>query len=120
LNANELTAEVIDETLNGSLGESPDQPSVGSDHFRGTTSHASLDPADHLPIPPSNQRASSRLSLASTGGRSMPRDLFVHNNLLTVFVYLDDRITPTQQRFNMSQVVLNFRFDWITLSKSLI
>jgi hypothetical protein len=38
------------------LGESSEQPSVGSDHFRRTTSHAFLDPVDHLRIPPS-QRA---------------------------------------------------------------
>jgi len=62
----------------------------------------------------------SRLSLASTGGSSMPHDLFVHNNLLTIFVYLDDRITPTQLRFNMSQLAGNFRLDWITPSERLI
>ncbi|HEV8487672.1 MAG TPA: hypothetical protein VGV87_29280 [Blastocatellia bacterium] len=50
----------------------------------------------------------------------MPRDLFVHNNLLTIFVYLDDRITPTQLRFNMSQLVRNFCPDWITPSERLI
>jgi hypothetical protein len=44
-------------TLNGPLGESSEQPSVGSDHFRGTTSHAFLDPVDHWQIPPSNQRS---------------------------------------------------------------
>jgi hypothetical protein len=109
LHANELTAQVIDETLNSSLGESTDQPSVSSDHFRGTTSHAFLDPVDHLPIPPRQDR-----------GSSMPRDLFVHNNLSTVFVFLDDRITPTQLRFNMSQAAFEFRFYWITRFASLI
>jgi hypothetical protein len=47
----------------------------------------------------------------------MPRDLFVHNNLLTIFVYLDDRITPTKLRFNMSQLVRYFCPDWITPSE---
>src|SRR6187399_3081058 len=55
-------------------------------------------------------------SLASSGASSLPRDLFVHNNLLTILVYLDDRITPTQIRFNMSQMVQNFRPVWITFS----
>jgi hypothetical protein len=50
----------------------------------------------------------------------MPRDLFVHNNLLTIFVHFDDRITPTQLRFNMSQVARNFRPDWITPYERLI
>jgi hypothetical protein len=58
--------------------------------------------------------------LASTGGSSMPRDLFVHNNLLTILVYLDDRIAPTELRFNMSQLVRNFRPDLITPSERLI
>src|SRR6266404_6346195 len=62
----------------------------------------------------------SRLSRASTGGSSMPRYLFVHNNLLTIFVHLDDRITPTQLRFDMSQLVRNFRPDWIRPSERLI
>jgi hypothetical protein len=63
---------------------------------------------------------SSRLSLNSTGASSMPRDLFVHNNLSTIFVHLDDRITPTQLRFNMSQLAGNFRVDWITPFERLI
>jgi hypothetical protein len=46
---------------------------------------------------------------ASTGGTSMPHDRFVYKNFLTIFVHLDDRITPTQLRFNMSQLVHNFR-----------
>jgi len=44
----------------------------------------------------------------------------MHNNLLTILVYLDDRVTPTKLRFNMSQVVRTFGFDWLTLSESLI
>ena len=118
-NANKFTPEVIDDTLNGSLGESSDQPSVGSDLFRGPASHAYLAPVDHLRIPPSNQRTPSRRRLRVTGS-SMPRDLFVHNNLLTILVYLDDRITPTQLRFNMSQMVRNFRPDCIMSSERLI
>jgi hypothetical protein len=47
LDADELTAEVIDETLNGSLGESADQASVSSDKFRRVTPHAFLDSIDH-------------------------------------------------------------------------
>jgi hypothetical protein len=66
------------------------------------------------------QLTPSRLSLASTGCNSMPRDVFVHNNLLTILVCLDDRITPTQLGFNMSQLVRNFRPDWIALSERLI
>jgi hypothetical protein len=62
----------------------------------------------------------SRLFLASTGGGSMPRDLFVHNNLSTIFVHLDDWIAPTQLRFNMSQLVHNFRPVWITPYERLI
>jgi hypothetical protein len=42
LDVNELTPQVIDDTLDGALGETPDQPFVGSDLFRGTTSHAVL------------------------------------------------------------------------------
>jgi hypothetical protein len=37
-----LTPQVIDDTLDGALGETPDQPFVGSDLFGGTTSHAVL------------------------------------------------------------------------------
>jgi hypothetical protein len=121
LDVNELTPQVIDDSLDGSLGETPDQPFVGSDLFGGTTSHAVSAQVDHFanasfPInaPP------SRLSLASTAGSSMPSDLFVHNNLLTIFIYLDDRITPTQLRFNMNQLARNFRLDWITPSQQLI
>jgi hypothetical protein len=116
---NKLTSQVIDDTLDGSLGETPDQAFVSSDFFRGTTSYAVLAKVDHceclLPIAPS-----SRLSVASTGGGSMPRDLFVHDNLSTIFVRLDDRITPTQLGFNMSQLAGNFRFDWITQFERLI
>ena len=104
----------------GPFGKSPELPSVGSDLFRDVTSHTFLDPVDHLRIPPSNQRSAVTSLLASTSGSSMPRDLFVHNNLLTIFVHLDDRITPTQLRFNMSQLVRNFRPYWITPSERLI
>jgi hypothetical protein len=62
----------------------------------------------------------SRLSLNSTGGSSMPRDLFVHDNLSTIFVRFDDRITPTQLGFNMSQLAGNFWPDWITPFERLI
>jgi hypothetical protein len=58
--------------------------------------------------------------LASTRRKSMPCHLYMHNNLLTILVYLDDRVTPTKLRFNMSQVVRTFGFDWLTLSESLI
>jgi hypothetical protein len=44
----------------------------------------------------------------------------VHNNLLTIFVHLDDWITPTQPRFNVSQLVRNFRLERITRSERLI
>jgi hypothetical protein len=50
----------------------------------------------------------------------MPRDVFVHNNLFTIFVHLDDRITPTQLGFNMSQLVRNFCPDWIAPYELLI
>jgi hypothetical protein len=56
----------------------------------------------------------------STGRSSMPRDLSVYNNFLTIFVHLDDRITPAQLRFNMSQLVHNFRPVWITPYERLI
>jgi hypothetical protein len=57
LDVNELTPQVIDDTLDGALGETPDQPFVGSDLFRGTTSHAVLAQVDHLRTPPSDQRS---------------------------------------------------------------
>jgi hypothetical protein len=117
---NELTPQVIDDALDGSLGETADQAFVSSDFFRGTTSHAVLAQVDHLRIPPSNHAPSSRLSVVSTGGGSMPRDLFVRNDLSTIFVRLDDRITPTQLGFNMSQLAGNFRPDWITPFERLI
>ena len=50
----------------------------------------------------------------------MPRDLYVHNNLLTIVVYLDDRVTPTKLGFNMSQVVRTFGFGCLKLSEPLI
>jgi len=50
----------------------------------------------------------------------MPRDLYVHNNPLTIFVYLDDRVTPAKLRFNMSQVVSTFGFGCLRLSEPLI
>jgi hypothetical protein len=50
----------------------------------------------------------------SFAGCSMPRHLSVHNNLSTIFVHLDDGITPTQLRFNMSQLTRKFRVDRIT------
>jgi hypothetical protein len=93
-----LTSQVIDDTLDGSLSGTPDQPFVGPDFFRGATSHAVLAQVDHLRTPPSDS----------------------HVNPLTIFVYLDDRITPTQLRFNMSQLVRNFRRVWITPSERLI
>jgi hypothetical protein len=120
LDVDKLTPQVIDDTLDRPLGETPDQPFVGSDLLRGTTSHAVLAQIDHLRMPPFNQRSPSRLSPASTGGSSMPRDLFVHNNLSTIFVHLNDRITPTQLRFNMSQLARNFRLDWIAPYERLI
>jgi hypothetical protein len=107
-----LTPQVIDDTVDGSLSETPDQAFVGSDRSRGTTSHAVLTHVDHLQTPPSDCHFNR--------GNSMPRDLFVKNNPLTVFVHLDDRITPTQLRFNMSQLVRGFRRVWITPSKRLI
>src|SRR5215475_14717191 len=68
-----------------------------------------------------NQLSAVTFSLALTGGSSMPRDLLVHNNLSTIFVHLNDRITPTQLRFNMSQLACNnFRLDWITPYQRLI
>jgi hypothetical protein len=109
---NKLTPQVIDDTLDGPLSVTPDQPFVGPDFFRGTTSHAVLAQVDHLRTPPSDSHANR--------GSSMPRDLFVENNPLTIFVRLDDRITPTQLRFNMSQLVRNFRRVGITPSERLI
>jgi hypothetical protein len=52
LDVNELTPQVIDDSLDGSLGETPDQPFVGSDLCGGTTSHAVLAQVDHLRMPP--------------------------------------------------------------------
>jgi hypothetical protein len=80
---NKLTPQVIDNTQDGPLAETSDQPFVGSDFFRDTASHAVLAQIDHLRTPPSDRST------------SMPRDLFVHDNLSTVFVRFDDRITPT-------------------------
>jgi hypothetical protein len=57
LDVNELTPQVIDDTLDGPLGETPDQPFVGSDLFRGTTSHVVLAQVNHLRTPPSIQRS---------------------------------------------------------------
>jgi hypothetical protein len=50
----------------------------------------------------------------------MPRDLFVRNKLSTIFIDLNDGITPAQLRFNVSQLAGNFRLDWITPYKRLI
>jgi len=51
----------------------------------------------------------------------MPRDLFVRNKLSTIFIHLNDGITPTQLRFNVSQLARNnFGLDWITPYKRLI
>jgi hypothetical protein len=68
--ADKLTPQVIDDTLDGPLGETPDLSLVGSDLFRGTTFHAFLVQVDHLRTPPSNQRVPSRLCAATTGGCS--------------------------------------------------
>jgi hypothetical protein len=57
LDLNKLTPQVIDDTLDGPLGETPDQPFVGSDLFRGTTSHVVLAQVNHLRTPPSIQRS---------------------------------------------------------------
>src|SRR5215468_3931585 len=51
---------------------------------------------------------------------SMPDDLFVRDKLSTIFIHLDDGITPAQLRFNVSQLAGNFRLDWITPYKRLI
>jgi hypothetical protein len=48
-----LTPQVIDDALDGFLGETPDQAFVGYDFFHGTTSHAVLAQVDHLRMPPS-------------------------------------------------------------------
>jgi hypothetical protein len=58
--------------------------------------------------------------LAPTRGRSMPGHRYVAQHLLTIFVYLDDRVTPTKLRLNMSQLIRTFGFDCLTLSESLI
>jgi hypothetical protein len=50
----------------------------------------------------------------------MPRDLFVRNKLSTIFIDLNDGITPAQLRFNVNQLAGNFRLDWITTYKRLI
>jgi hypothetical protein len=117
---NKLTAQVVDDTLDRSLGETADQPFVGSDLLRGTTSHAVLAQVGHLRMPPFNQHSAATSLPGFDWRSSMPRDLFVHNNLSTVFVHLDDRITPTQLRFNMSQLARNFCLDWITPYERLI
>src|SRR2546421_162591 len=57
IDVNELTPQVIDDTLDGPLGETSDQPFVGSDLFGGAASHAVLVQVDHLRTPPSNQRS---------------------------------------------------------------
>src|SRR5262245_15006894 len=53
LDVNKLTPQVIHDTLDGPLGETPDQPVMGSDLFRGATSHAVLAQVNHLRMPPS-------------------------------------------------------------------
>jgi hypothetical protein len=57
IDVNELTPQVIDDIPDGSLGETSDQPFVGSDLFGGAASHAVLVQVDHLRTPPSNQRS---------------------------------------------------------------
>jgi hypothetical protein len=52
LDVNKLTAQVVDYSLNGPLGEPPDQPFVGPDLSRGTTSHAAFARVDHFEMPP--------------------------------------------------------------------
>jgi len=57
LDVNKLTSQVVDYSLNGPLGEPPDQPFVGPDRSRGTTSHAAFAQVDHFEMPPFNQRS---------------------------------------------------------------
>jgi hypothetical protein len=110
---NKLTSQVIDDTQDSSLAETPDQPFVGPDFFRGATPHADLVLVEHFRTPPSNY-------LRRRGHASVPRDLFVHNNRLAIFVHLDDWITPARSRFHMSQLAPNFRRVWINPSERLI
>jgi hypothetical protein len=120
LDVNKLTPQVIDDALDGPLGETPDQPLMGPDLFRGATSHAVLAQVDHLRTPPLIQRSAVTSSRSLTGGSSMPRNLFVRNKLSTIFIHLNDGITPAQLRFNVSQLAGNFRLDWITPYKRLV
>jgi hypothetical protein len=112
-NINKLTPQVINDALNSPLRETPDQPFVCSDLSRGATPHADLVLVERLRTPPSNY-------LRRRGRGSMPCDLFVHNNRLTIFVHLDDWITPARFRFHMSQLAPNFRRVWINPSEQLI
>ena len=54
---NKFTPQVINDSLNGPLRETPDQPFVGSDLSRGATPHADLVLVEHLRTPPSNRRS---------------------------------------------------------------
>jgi hypothetical protein len=54
LDINKLTPQVIDDTLDGSLSETPDQTVVGPDFFYGTTSHAVLAQVNHESLLPIN------------------------------------------------------------------
>jgi hypothetical protein len=54
---NRLTSQVIVYSLNGPLGEPPDQPFVGPDLSRGATSHAAFAQVDHFEMSPFNQRS---------------------------------------------------------------
>ncbi len=48
LDIDKLTPQVIDDTLDGTLGETPDDASSSSDLLRGITPHSVLAQADHL------------------------------------------------------------------------
>jgi hypothetical protein len=49
-----------------------------------------------------------QFSFTTQRGNSVPDDFSVHHNVITIFINLNDRITPTQLRFNMSQLIDDF------------
>jgi len=55
-----------------------------------------------------------QFSFTTQRGNSVPDDFSVHHNVITIFINLNDWITPTQLRFNMSQLIDDFGPNEIT------
>jgi hypothetical protein len=49
-----------------------------------------------------------RFSFTAQRANSVPDDFSVNHNIITIFINLNDWITPTQLRFNMSQLIDDF------------